>query len=72
MDKRQWLEIITGNITHEHAAELAGIERSTYTKAVNGYPISIRTAKKISRAFGFDWKLFFEQECGASEHSSTA
>ena len=54
MKKRQWLEDITGSMTHEEAAQKAGVERSTYTKAVNGYPVAIRTAKKIASAFGFD------------------
>lgn len=63
MKKRQWLEDITGSMTHEEAAQKAGVERSTYTKAVNGYPVAIRTAKKIASAFGFDWSLFYHDVC---------
>ncbi len=69
LQKRRWLEDITQGITHEQAAEKACVNRTTYTKAVNGYPIGIKSAKKIAAAFGFDWKLFFDEICDESEHN---
>lgn len=50
-------------LTHQEVAILAGIERSTYTKAENGFPVSIATAKAISNVFNINWILFFEDNC---------
>lgn len=65
MEPRAWLiDLRTSRgLTQEKAAQLAGIERSTYTKAENGHPVSVKTAKKIARAFECDWTLFFENDC---------
>lgn len=51
--KRFWLMSLRKkeNLTHVQVAEKAGIERSTYTKAENGFPVSVGTAKAISRVF---------------------
>lgn len=70
MQKRQWLVDAIGDLTHEQAAELAGTERSTFTKALNGYPISVRTAKQIGKAFGCDWVKFFDEKCSVSGQTS--
>lgn len=65
MKRRQWLIDIRNNLgyTQEQLAEIVGIERSTYTKAENGSPVGVRTAKKIASATNSDWTLFFESEC---------
>lgn len=65
MKKRQWLADMRKqrNLTHEQAAAIAGVDRSTYTKAENGWPVSVPTAKKIASALQFDWARFFEDEC---------
>ena len=63
--KRDWLVKIrteTG-LTQEAVAEKAKIERSTYTKAENGYPVRVKTAKSIANVLGFNWILFFETDC---------
>lgn len=72
MEKRQWLADIRvqlGFATHEAAAEDLHIERSTYTKAELGYPIGIKTAKKVARQWNFDWTLFFDQDCDVTGQS---
>ncbi|QDS37993.1 helix-turn-helix transcriptional regulator [Brevibacillus brevis] len=65
MKRRIWLITLRNNIgiTQEKAAELAGVKRSTYTKAENGSSISVKTAQKIANVFDFDWTLFFENNC---------
>ncbi|GGK32987.1 hypothetical protein GCM10010965_27330 [Caldalkalibacillus thermarum] len=61
--KRYWLYKLRKDhdLTQEQIAKLAGIERSTYTKAENGYPVSIETAKAIGKVFGISWVKFFEE-----------
>lgn len=61
-EKREWLIDYRKNasLTQEEVAKLCSIERSTYTKAEIGYPIHIKTAKKIATVLDFDWKYFFE------------
>nr|WP_304459260.1 helix-turn-helix transcriptional regulator [Alicyclobacillus sendaiensis] len=63
--KREWLAKlrIERQLTHEQVAEMARIERSTYTKAELGHPVSLRTAKQIASVFGVSWVLFFEDDC---------
>ncbi len=56
-------------MNHDQAAALSGIDRTTYTKAENGYPIRVRTAQKIASALGFDWTLFYTHECDDKEQS---
>jgi len=62
---RKWLIDMRSerNLTHEQVAEMAGIERSHYTKIENGSSPSVRVAKKIARVFGFDWAIFFKESC---------
>ncbi|WP_017728560.1 helix-turn-helix transcriptional regulator [Halalkalibacterium ligniniphilum] len=63
--KRSWLVTLRNEIglTQEAVAEMAKIERSTYTKAENGYPVRVQTAKSIANVLGFNWILFFENDC---------
>ncbi|MED1915802.1 helix-turn-helix transcriptional regulator [Bacillus thuringiensis] len=65
MKRRNWLIDLRCNkgLTQEKAANLAGVERSTYTKAENGSSIAVKTAKKIALALDCDWTLFFENKC---------
>ncbi|USG64036.1 helix-turn-helix transcriptional regulator [Brevibacillus ruminantium] len=65
MKRRTWLINMRNSkgLTQEKAAELAGVERSTYTKAENGSSVAVKTAKKIASAFDCDWTLFFENNC---------
>lgn len=47
------------NLTQAQLAEMIGINRSTIAKIENGGGTSVRTAKKIAEALGFDWISFF-------------
>lgn len=60
---RQWLVDIrnTKELTQDQAATLSGISRSFYSEIENGTKDpSVKTAKKIARALGFDWTIFFK------------
>ncbi|KIL37964.1 hypothetical protein SD70_29720 [Gordoniibacillus kamchatkensis] len=50
-------------LTHEQVAELAGIERSYYTKIENGLTPSVKVAKSIAAVLDFNWIIFFEAKC---------
>lgn len=50
-------------MTQEKVADLAEIERSYYTKIENGLTPSVKVAKRIAGVLGFEWTLFFENEC---------
>jgi transcriptional regulator with XRE-family HTH domain len=58
VDKRTQL-----GLTQEKVAELAGIERSYYTKIENGTKPSVKVAKRIASVLRFEWTLFFESSC---------
>lgn len=64
-ERRQWLIDLRKQLkmTQEEVANKAGIERSTYTKAENGNPVSVPTAKKIANVLNCEWYLFFENDC---------
>lgn len=47
--------------SQKNVAELAGIERSYYTKIENGLTPSVKTAKAISNCLGLEWTLFFTE-----------
>ncbi|MBP2657266.1 MAG: family transcriptional regulator [Firmicutes bacterium] len=67
--KRNWLEEILRKkkLTHQHAANIIGIERSYFTQIVGGKRRpSPDVAQKIGQALGFDWTIFFKQECGVT------
>ncbi|ARK28741.1 helix-turn-helix transcriptional regulator [Halalkalibacter krulwichiae] len=63
--KRNWLAELRNDIglTQEAVAKMAKIERSTYTKAENGYPVRVKTAKSIASVLGVNWTLFFDNNC---------
>lgn len=62
MNKREWLVKLRehNNLTQIEVSKMIGIERSTYTKAELGYPVSINTAKQIADFYQIDWVLFFK------------
>lgn len=73
--KRHWLEKILQDlqITHQEAADKAGIERSYFTQIVNGSRRpSPDVAQKIGTTLGFDWTYFFNRYCGVSPQSEQA
>lgn len=65
MKRRHWLIKLRKkeNLTQDEVAKKAGIERSTYTKAENGYSVSISTAKAIATIFNVNWYIFFDDNC---------
>lgn len=71
---RRWLVEIRNkkNLTHEQVAALAGIERSHYTKIENGASPSVKVAKRIARALGFDWTLFFKESSDEISQNASA
>lgn len=51
------------DLTQKQVGERAGIERSYYTMIENrDRTPSVKVAKKIGNALGFDWTLFFEEQ----------
>ena len=54
-------------LTQAQAAELCGISRFYYIDLELGrQEPSVKTAKKISQIFGFDWVLFYADEDSSS------
>lgn len=61
---RKWLIEIRGDLTQEEVANLAGMHRGAYSNIEIGRRNpSVDAAKRIAKALGFDWKLFFEEKC---------
>lgn len=59
-------------LTQEKVAELAGIERSYYTKIENGTRPSVKVAQKIAGVLQFEWPLFFESNSAKNAQSITS
>ena len=49
-------------LSQEELAVKIKVSRPTITRAENGR-MSIKTAKKLSKFFKIDWKIFFEEKC---------
>ncbi|MYL50286.1 helix-turn-helix domain-containing protein [Halobacillus litoralis] len=66
LKQRKWLIELrkSGKMTQLQVANESGIERAYYTQIENGLRNpSVNVAKKISNTLGFDWAIFFEDEC---------
>lgn len=64
--KKEWLQQIRLNagLTQEQVASKVGIARSTYGAIETGERnVRPHIAKKIAKLLGFQWTLFFEDEC---------
>lgn len=73
MQQRQWLIDYRGRLTQEQAALLAGISRSAYSNIEIGKrDPSVSSAKKIAKALGFNWQLFFEEKSFVTKQNKTA
>jgi Predicted transcriptional regulators len=60
---REWLRKIRGDMSKSEAARKAGISRQAYSNIERGVRNpSVKTAKQIAKAFGFDWVRFFEND----------
>lgn len=68
---RQWLVEYRGNRTQEEVARACGIHRGYYSLIESGERTpSVNVAKRIAKYFGFDWTIFFENECFETKRSS--
>lgn len=48
-------------LNQEELAIKIGVSRPTITRAENGR-MSVKTAKKLSKFFKVDWKIFFDEK----------
>lgn len=72
MKKRTWLAEYRKDLTQEEAATLSEIDRTTYCHIENGIRNpSVKTAKQIAKALGFDWTFFFNEKCGEKPQMPT-
>lgn len=68
MEQRNWLINLRGRLTQEKVAFLSGISRGSYSNIETGKrDPSVSMAKKIAKALGFNWQLFFDQKCFVSK-----
>lgn len=75
MERRTWLvEIrVEKGLTQEEVANLSQITRAYYTQIENGYRApSVSVAKRIAQALGFQWTIFFKDECSERRQTSSA
>ncbi|MED4866145.1 helix-turn-helix transcriptional regulator [Heyndrickxia faecalis] len=49
--------------SQQDVADLVGIDRSYYTKIENGLTPSVKVAKALGYHLGFDWTIFFDDNC---------
>jgi transcriptional regulator with XRE-family HTH domain len=47
-------------LTQGKVADLAGIDRSYYTKIENGATPSVKVAKRVAQVLGVAWTCFYE------------
>lgn len=67
---RTWLKEIRDSkgLTQEQVAILSNISRSHYTHIEQGNKTpSVEVAKRISKALGFDWVIFFNNKSSQKE-----
>ena len=58
----KWLAKIRGERSQQEVANEIGIAQSTYASIETGArKPSVPMAKRIAKAMGFDWVLFFEE-----------
>lgn len=62
MKERIWLIEKRGKLTQNQVALLSGTSRSAYSNVERGKGLSVPLAKKIAKALGFEWQLFFEEK----------
>ena len=71
--KRDWLANYRKEkkLTHQEVAEKVNISRQYYGFIENGERTrSVPIAKRLGKLFGFDWPIFFEDDCYKSLHSN--
>lgn len=68
---RKWLKKIRNEkgLTQQDVADCGGFARTYYTMVEQGKRTpSVDVAKSIARVLGFEWTIFFEDECNESKH----
>ncbi|MGE7121837.1 helix-turn-helix transcriptional regulator [Peribacillus sp. NPDC046944] len=73
MEQRTWLldKRNKAKLTQEEVAVIAQIRRPYYTQIESGVRSpSVKVAKEIANAIGFEWTLFFENNCRDSQQNS--
>lgn len=73
MEQRTWLldKRNKAKLTQEEVAVIAQIRRPYYTQIESGVRSpSVKVAKEIANAIGFEWTLFFEINCRDSQQKS--
>ncbi|TCT23352.1 helix-turn-helix protein [Melghiribacillus thermohalophilus] len=71
--QREWLQDKRNNIgyTQEQVANLTGIKRAYYTQIELGQRRpSVSVAKRIGEVLGFNWTIFFNEECSEKRHKN--
>jgi transcriptional regulator with XRE-family HTH domain len=65
VNKRRWLIKLRNsqNLTQEEVARRVKIDRTSYTKIENGGALSVKVAKRIGEELGFQWSIFFDEDC---------
>lgn len=62
--ERTWLIELRGPKTQEFVANEIGIHRAHYAHIEKGTRTpSVSLAKRIAEYYGFDWTIFFNNEC---------
>ena len=67
---RDWLKElrIQKGLTQEKVAEQVNIKRADYSMIESGTRTpSVSLAKSIAEIIGFDWTIFFENDCNESK-----
>ncbi|WP_077616816.1 helix-turn-helix domain-containing protein [Caenibacillus caldisaponilyticus] len=57
-------------LSQQDVADHVNIDRSYYTKIENGLKPSVRVAKAIGEFLGFNWIIFFEEDCAKNTRSA--
>lgn len=65
---RQWLLEKRGKLTQQEVANMVGITRPAYTMIESGERNpKVAVAKRIGKALGFKWTIFFADEGNESQ-----
>jgi putative transcriptional regulator len=70
----EWLKTKRNSkgLTQNQVAEKCEISRSYYTHIENGTKIpTVSVAKLIGATLGFNWTIFFKEDCSLKEHVQT-
>lgn len=57
-------------MSQQDIADGTNIDRSYYTKIENGLRPSVDVGQKIAKLLGFDWTIFFDNDCAKIEQNN--